>query len=170
MGDCPPYRHRFPLVVRSWLSETGSLTARLSSVFGPVRVVVLYEGRGRLLSSERARLVRFSSGPVWVREVLLESAGMPLLGARTVAPVATLEGVGAGFGRLGNRPLGELLFTHPAVVRGETQWTHLPPKHWRPNETACPRWGRRTLYEVGGRPLLVNEFFLPIVFDRGMGE
>jgi len=113
----------------------------------------------------------FSSGPVWVREVLLESAGiagMPVLAARTVAPVATLEGVGAGFARLGNRPLGELLFTHPAVVRGEIQWTRLSRRHWRLKESVCPRWGRRTLYEVGGLPLLVNEFFLPVVFERGM--
>ena len=157
----PLCRHRFPLPIRPWLEESGSLTACLEEKFGPVRVTVLYEGRGRLLPSERMRLGLNSKGWIWVREVLLKAHGFPLVAARTVAPISTLKGVGTAFAHLGNRPLGELLFTHPEVERGAMEWVRLHPRDWAMVNVPYPPWGRRTLYSIGGRPLLVNEFFLP---------
>ncbi len=161
----PLYRHRFPLEVRHWLEEPGSLTARLEVEFGSVRVTVLQEGRGRLLASERRRMDMDSREWIWSREVLLEAGGRFRVAARTVAPFSTLRGAGAAFARLGNRPLGELLFTHPDVVRCSMEWGRLDAWHWRLAGLQPPRWGRRTLYWIGAGPLLVNEFFLPGVLS-----
>jgi len=159
------WRHRFPPEARSWLEEPGSLTARLACAFGAVRVTVLQEERGRLLASERRRMGLGSGEWIWVREVLLRAGDRPLVAARTVAPCSTLRGAGAAFARLGNRPLGELLFTHPGVVRGGMEWSRVESGHWRPAEIPPPRWGRRILYWIGAGPLLVNEFFLPGVME-----
>ncbi len=159
------WRYRFPPEARPWLEELGSLTARLECEFGPVRVTVLQEGRGRLLASERRRMGLGAGEWIWIREVLLRAGDRLLVAARTVAPCATLRGAGGAFARLGNRPLGELLFTHPGVVREGMEWSRVESGHWRPAEVQPPRWGRRTLYRIGAGPLLVNEFFLSGVME-----
>ncbi|BCX82412.1 chorismate--pyruvate lyase [Methylomarinovum caldicuralii] len=154
---------RPPPQALSWLAETGSLTARLQSLTGTVEVRVLRQGLGWALASERRRLA-YRPRLLWVREVVLEHRGMPLLAARTVAPPATLQGEGAGFARLGARPLGALLFTDPAVRRQGCEWTRLVSRNWRA-PLPRPDWGRRTRYTIDGRPLLVAEFFLPPLFE-----
>lgn len=69
---------------------------------------------------------------------------------------------------LGNRPLGAVLFADPGVVRGVTQYSQLLPGQElfesavaglsiRPGSL----WGRRTLFYLAAKPLLVNEIFLP---------
>lgn len=165
-----PLAHKIPPHVHHWLSETGSLTARLEAVAGSVRVQVLHEGLGRAFASERQRLRLPHDHCLWVREVVLESRHAPLVAARTVAPRETLQGRGAGFGRLGNRPLGVLLFSHPAVERGDSQWVRLGPSSWRLPLSAAPRWGRRTLFYIDAAPLLVSEFFLPSLFHFGCND
>jgi len=159
-----PRVREIPPRVRDWLSETGSLTARLEAVAGNVRVQVLYQGSGRAFPSESQWLRLPRDRYLWVREVILTSPHGPLVAARTVAPGETLRGRGAGFGRLGERPLGALLFSHPAVERGDSQWVRLAPSAWRMFPAEAPRWGRRTLYHVDAAPLLVSEFFLPRLF------
>ncbi|BCX89313.1 chorismate--pyruvate lyase [Methylomarinovum tepidoasis] len=154
---------RPPLQVLSWLAETGSLTARLQALAGTVEVQVLRQGRGRALASERCRLA-YRPRLLWVREVVLAHRGTPLLAARTVAPPATLKGAGAGVARLGTRPLGALLFTDPGVRRRGCEWTRLVSRNWKA-PLPRPDWGRRILYTIDGRPLLVAEFFLPSLFE-----
>ena len=163
---CPQAR-KIPLHIRSWLSESGSLTARLETVAGDIQVRVLYEGSGRPFASERRCLRLPHDRNLWLREVVLESRHGSLVAARTVAPRETLRGRGAGFGRLGNRPLGALLFSHPAVERGASQWVRLRPESWRLSQGEPPCWGRRTLYHIDAAPLLVSEFFLPPLFHLG---
>lgn len=165
-----PFTRRCSRRVRIWLAESGSLTARLQAAAGAIRVRVLYEGRGWPFESERQCLQWAHGQPVWIREVILYTGECPLLAARTVAPEVTLRGGGAGFAHLGSRPLGALLFNHPGVVRKTAEWVALNRGRWRLHSAAVPRWGRRTLYEVNGKPLLVNEFFLPIVFELEAGK
>lgn len=154
---------RPPPQVLSWLAETGSLTARLQALTGMVEVRVLRQGLGRALASERRRLA-YRPRLLWVREVVLEHRGVPLLAARTVAPPATLQGAGAGFARLGARPLGALLFTDPAVRRRGCEWARLVSWNWGA-PLPRPDWGRRTCYTIDRQPLLVAEFFLPPLFE-----
>ena len=158
-----PRARRPSLQVLSWLAESGSLTARLQALAGPVQVQVLRQGLGWALASERRRL-DYRPRLLWVREVVLAHRGLPLLAARTVAPPATLRGAGTGFARLGARPLGALLFTHPGVRWRDCQWTRLARRDWKA-PLPPPAWGRRTLYTLDGRPLLVAEFFLPSLFE-----
>ncbi|PVV25897.1 MAG: hypothetical protein B6D74_02335 [gamma proteobacterium symbiont of Ctena orbiculata] len=73
--------------------------------------------------------------------------------------------------------MGAVLFSDPKVSRGATQVARLLPR--QPLfETACNNlrekpdhlWGRRTLYYVEKRPLLVNEIFLPTLPLQGDGR
>lgn len=137
----------------SWLLEPGSLTERLARRFGPVRVVLLRQGIGRLFGRERALI----GGPRgWVREVVLSGGDRPLLAARSVGP----RSLAPLFAAQGTRPLGERLFSDPGIFRLEMSWSLLSPLFWRAEALPKPRWARRGLYLVEGRPLLVAEFFL----------
>ncbi len=166
-----PRARRIHRSVRDWLAESGSLTARLQALAGPIRVQVLYQDWGRAFLSEAAELQMRRSRRVWIREVALEAAGRQLLLARTVAPTATVTGWGKRFTCLGTRPLGELLFSLPGVKRVNIAWSCLNPTCWLAFPGPRPRWGRRTLYLTGpDLPLLVSEFFLPAVFALEAGD
>lgn len=162
-----PCAQRVPPSVQDWLAESSSLTARLNAIAGPVQVEVLHQDWDRPFAGEAMRLKLLPGERVWTREVVLTGQGERLLLARTVVPAVTMAGVGEEFPRLGNRPLGELLFCRPDVRRVVTEWTCLDPTCWLAWPKPLPRWGRRTLYRIAESPLLVSEFFLPAVFALG---
>jgi chorismate--pyruvate lyase len=105
---------------------------------------------------------------VLVRDVVLLCNDVPWVFARTLIPAKTLQGPARHLMQLGERPLGAVLFSDPKVTRGATQIARLHPGHTL-FDSACKQlkqapellWGRRTLFYVGRRPLLVNELFLP---------
>lgn len=129
------------------------------------------QGWGRPLPSE-ARLLCSRRGMVTlVREVELLCHGQPLVFARTLIPATSLHGPARRLGRLRERPLGQVLFSDPRVCRGTTEFARLSPGHplfavavsglaQSPPEI----WGRRTLFFLANRPLLVNELFLPGIY------
>jgi chorismate--pyruvate lyase len=103
-----------------------------------------------------------------IRQVYLYCDAIPCVFARTVIPRATLSGAERHLAVLGNRPLGAVLFADPTTRRDRVEVGSLGPKHPLfaravKNLDHRPRmlWGRRTLFHYAGRPLLVNEIFLP---------
>lgn len=158
-----------PAALADWLFDRGSLTGRLRGACpGAFRVRLLGQGWAKPLPGEARRLGLAPVRRVWVREVQLLCADRPWVFARTLIPPATLAGRGRRLTRLGTRPLGEVLFTDPGVRRGLVEAACLRPgqrlhrriqKHLP--EGLPPVWGRRSLFVLAGRPLLVCEFFLP---------
>jgi chorismate--pyruvate lyase len=151
------------------LLDPGSLTRRLREACpGQFRVGVLREYWARPLLSE-AQLLGVEPGRyVWTREVQLFCDVQPWVFARTMIPAATLRGGEQRLKRLGDRPLGELLFTDPCAQRGKVQIARITPGqrlHRRAfgvlAEAPAAIWGRRSLFRIDGRPLLVCEIFLP---------
>ena len=109
-----------------------------------------------------------------VRDVELQCDSAAWVFARTLIPISSLKGAAQRLIQLGEKPLGAVLFTDPKVIRGATQVARLLPR--QPLfETACNHlqgkpdhlWGRRTLFYVQKRPLLVNEIFLPTLPLKG---
>ena len=109
-----------------------------------------------------------------IRDVELLCDNKPWVFARTLIPVSSLKGAAQRLTQLGEKPLGAVLFSDPKVIRGATQVAQLRPR--QPLfETACHHladkpdslWGRRTLFYVEKRPLLVNEIFLPTLPLQG---
>ena len=153
---------RLPERAKDWLYDEGSLTRRLQAccVRG-FRVRVLYQGWVRSESRPGSR--------VWIREVLLQDGDDPWVFAQTRVPETTLTGSRRRLLNLGNRPLGEFLFTDSRVVRGPIQAVRIVPGQplyrrallgQAPNHQPAVL-GRRSVFYFSGKPLSVCEIFLP---------
>ncbi len=75
-------------LLRSWLTEPGSLTARCQRRCTSFRVRLLRYGKGRALADEAAGS-DIGRQPAWVREVVLECDGQPVIFAHTTLSTAT---------------------------------------------------------------------------------
>ncbi|MGH8550372.1 MAG: chorismate--pyruvate lyase family protein [Methylococcales bacterium] len=165
-------RSKIPRDAASWIYETSSLTQRLKKKCGiHFRVAVLNQIWVRPWSEE-ARILRLERSQYSVvREVQLFCSRQPLIIARTVIPRNTLKGAQRRLSSLGTRPLGEIIFTYPALSRHRLEIAQVQPLDWNPRMVeglGIDRsvWGRRTVYGIAGRKLLVCEFFLPAVLGR----
>jgi len=166
-------RSALPPGLRDRLLDPSSLTRRLQLTCGPQFCVrVLAQGWGRPLASERRALGMKRGGRALIREVQLMCGDTPWVFARTVIPVRTLRGRQRRLARLGSRPLGAALFADPRLERGEVEIARLVPGdglYLRAATKGAPHgiWGRRSVFTLKGKPLLVSEFFLPpLVHDR----
>ena len=150
--------------LRSWLTEPDSLTARCQRACRLFRVRLLRYGKGRPLADEATgrRLA-------WVREVVLECDGVPVIFAHTTLPADRRGRLSRWMGRLGSRSLGSLLFSHPGFCRGAIEYQRLDARHplYRAATAACKAegelWARRSLHRLGGQAVLVTEVFLPAI-------
>lgn len=162
------HRGRVPPEVRAWLFAEGSLTAHV---------------RARCQGGFHLRILRQRVAPPWrdearllglapearalVREIELCCDTRPLVVARTIIPLASLRGRQQRLAGLGRRPLGALLFADRSARRGPYQIARLTLRQAgiaQPPPVAAPVWGRRAVFRLGGAPLLVSEFFLPILY------
>jgi chorismate--pyruvate lyase len=164
-------RSRVPAAVRSWLLEAGSLTDRLRmSCKGCFSVRVLDEGWQRPRVDEADALGMRFAALGWVREVQLLCDGEPQVFARTIVPRKTLSGAQRQLAHLGNRPLGAYLFADPSMRRSPVELACIRPGQAMFAEATAGLhrkplfiWGRRSVFRVSGKPLLVTEVFLPAV-------
>lgn len=99
-----------------------------------------------------------------IREVKLYCGDTPLVYARSVIPNSTLTGKQRAYANLGSRPLGAMLFADKSMRREQVMVSSLRPgdDHYvNTGEIDKAVWGRRSIFYVGGKPLLVSEYFLP---------
>jgi chorismate--pyruvate lyase len=102
-----------------------------------------------------------------VREVHLHCGKKSVVYARTVIPLSTLTGPQRSYSNLGNRPLGAMLFADKTMKRDEVMVSRLLPGsalYVKTGATGDTVWGRRSVFHVGGKPLLVSEYYLPALF------
>jgi len=168
-------RTRIPAPLASWLLDTDSLTARIRQACpGCFRVRVLGQGWATPRLDEQRALGMRAGERALVREVQLLCDGRPWVFARTIIPANTLRGPQRRLAHLGERPLGAFLFADPRMRRGPVELacirrneqmydTAVSGLRGRP---ACI-WGRRSVFRVGGKPLLVSEVFLPGISGQG---
>lgn len=144
-----------------WLIDEGSLTRRLRDAGeGDFRVELLGQGRRPARFDEAAALKLSEGKELWVREVLLHTAGAPRIFARSVAPLASLEASSLNLTELGNRSLGELLFTDAQIRRGPIEVSRYPAAWLPPAVRSEGCWARRSRFADGRLQLLVCEVFL----------
>lgn len=151
--------------LRSWLLDRGSLTERLIRASkGQFEVKILFQGMGAPRPSERRALDLPARQRALIREVVLLGNHQPWVYARSIIPMKTLTGRLRKLRKLDNRPLGALLFNDPGMTRGPIEISNLPIcEPWLstiPDTYGNPAQGRRSLFWLDGKPLLVSEVFL----------
>lgn len=163
------YGTSIPEHLSAWLFDSGSLTQRLiESCPGPFSIRVLSQGWGRPLLNEAQRLGMRRAHYALIRQVHLCCDGIPWVFARTIIPARTLTGSHRRLAHLGSKSLGAVLFANhnlqrsemelACIAKGQQIYTlateHLPGE-------ARNLWGRRSLFTLRKRALLVSEIFLP---------
>lgn len=155
---------RIPPQWLTWLLDPGSLTRRLVAVSaGDFRVRVFDQHIGLPRFSERLALGLRVREWALIREVALYGCSRPWVFARSILPLSTLTGRLRRFRHLDNRPLGELLFRYHTLTRDALEIARVR-KYSLPaclQETQDDLWGRRSVFRIDGKPLLVGEIFLP---------
>ncbi|VAW64091.1 Chorismate--pyruvate lyase [hydrothermal vent metagenome] len=156
--------------IKSWLFDTGSLTARLiSHCNADFRVKVLSVKRATPTPDEVAALGLRPRNQALIRQVLLCCGDFPVVYARTVIPLSSLRGALRGLVLLGNKPLGAVLFADKSMRRKSLEVTSLTELHkcyrWTQHKGSERIWGRRSLFSLKNKELLVSEFFLPTLFS-----
>ena len=143
---------------RKWLFDSSSLTKLLiKKSGGDFRVAVCAEEW--VLLPDPA--VRSCFGPLesdqrfWSRKVALVGNNTPWVMAHTLIPEFSMIGPLRRVLELNERPLGEYLFSHPDLIRSGIDITPF----------AGDSWGRRSLFYLFEKPIMVAEFFLPAILD-----
>ncbi|MBI3576247.1 MAG: chorismate lyase [Gammaproteobacteria bacterium] len=175
------FSRRFPTVPHGvvpahylpWLLDTASLTRRLVyTCAGAFRVQLLSQAWERPRLDEALALGMRARDRALVRQVRLLCDERPWVYARTLLPRTTLTGAERRLAHLRSRSLGAVLFADPTMRRGRTEIVRLCPTDglyaFAAQPLAAPPaeiWGRRTVFRLRGKPLLVSEFFLPGIGD-----
>lgn len=150
-----------------WLMDPSSLTARLKKHSDKFQVQVL--GQQIEACSEQEANADIKQGEqVLVREVLLFCDEVPQVFARSLLPLRSLTGKEQALTQLGNQSLGQVLFNNPELKRkcievssfdNSSSVTQIANYYNLPQKTQL--WGRRSVFLLHDKPLMVGEVFLP---------
>lgn len=156
---------RPPYALQDWLTDPGSLTARLiAKSHGAFDVQVLRQVIGRPTANECVALGLGFNELALVREVVLRGHSQPWVFARSLLPLSSLTGELRHLRRQGSRPLGAFLFSQPHLERSPLEIARIAsgqgyvPASYAGLDTL---WGRRSVFRLRAKPLLVSEVFLP---------
>lgn len=166
-------------VLKSWLLDEGSLTARLKTHCDDFKVSVIGEQQQLCSADEACNLIKVGE-PILVREVLLYCNNVPQVFARSLLPLASLTGKEQVLANLGEQSLGQVLFNNPSLERQRLEVSKFTQdssvvklaKNILDNSTSTQQtdaqnehlWGRRSIFMLENKPLLVAEVFLPGAF------
>ena len=162
-------RPAIPAELYDWLLDPASLTQRLQRLCpGRFRVRVLAQGWGAPRLDEARALGMPAGRRAMIRQVQLLCDDAPWVYARTIIPSTSLCGRLRRLAHLGTRPLGAMLFADPGMRRGIVELACI--RHGealyadatrRIRQRPAGIWGRRSVFRILGKPLLVSEIFLP---------
>ena len=146
--------------IQRLLNEEGSLTQQLIDVSNDrFRVQPVELAWRNLLGDDLRKLF----GPVapshkfWSRKTVLLCESQPAVLAHSLMPAHASESALGQVLELGEQPLGEYLFSQPGLKRVAFQFA----------QSKQGFWGRRSIFYLDSKPIMVAEFFLPgEILDR----
>lgn len=154
----------------NWLLDENSLTARLKKHCQHFRVQLLGQQVERCHPKEANQDVH-KGEQVLVREVLLFCDDIPQVFARSLIPLRSLTGHESQLAELGEQSLGQVLFNSPNLCRKDIEvasFTQESSVFQLALSFSLPQakklWGRRSVFMLGEKPLMVAEVFLPGAF------
>ncbi len=138
--------------ILSWLSEPGPITNRikLSQKFE----LELLNDEIDEISKEEKLFLNSVSETFRVRRVILLGNNTPVVYAKSVIPLSTIENGLSSLGKIGNAPLGDILFTPGVFTKLEMVCASFLSKEKN------VYWGRKIKYSVNSEPISVMEVFL----------
>lgn len=153
-----------------WLTDSGLLTERVSLRCGGESALRVVNQRRDVMPQADAIALGIADPSVFVREVELVCASIVCVFAQTLVPLATLEAQ-RWLAELGDDALGHRLARADDARLESLEFALLIPGNAlraralrnRPGSLDA-LWARRKRYRLGGRPLLVQEVFLPETF------
>ena len=131
-----------------WIRDDQSLTQKLKKRYQDFRVEVHKQEELEIYKHEIDQLG--NEEQFIVREVFLCGDNEPVVFARSVIPKNTKTD---SIMKIGNKPLGEILFTDPNILREPIEITFQ-------NNI----WGRRSVFVMNNSRILVSEFFLEKIY------
>jgi len=154
--------------IQSWLIHQGSLTKRLRERCPTIQVHILSERLEVPLNNETNALKIHRNEQAWVRCVLLKCDEQSWVYARTVIPNFNRDNPWESLQKLGNKPLGEVLFEMPSIKRTPFALSKLPLNTWpylmaslKTDQKSHAGFARRSVFLQEDSPLLLTEVFLP---------
>lgn len=160
-----------PLTI-DWLTTQSSLTVRVKELGIAFAVQVLSQQPDRISKCYQECLDTDETLGL-NREVLLKQGESALIYAQTIIPNSTLTGSESVLAELGTQSLGQVLFQSPQAIRGQIEFAQVRPESelgqfieqqlGQPMQTDC--YIRRSVFLLNNKPLLVNECFLPALFE-----
>ena len=142
------YFDDIPEKVLFWIRDDQSLTQKLKKKYHDFRVEVYRQDELEIYKHEINQLG--NEEKFIVREVFLYGDNQPVVFARSVIPKNTKTD---SIMKIGNKPLGEILFTNPNTLREPIEITFQ-------NDV----WGRRSIFIMNNSRILISEFFLDSIF------
>ena len=137
--------------IKSWLVEKGPITKRIKSEES-FQLNLLKDEISYVEDVEKEFLDVISNN-IKVREVILMGNNIPRVYAKSLIPVKTIENGFSRLGKLGTRPLGDILFEKEIFKKTDVVYAQFQDKD-------SIFWGRKTKYIVKNMPLSVMEVFL----------
>lgn len=162
--------YTLPEYLKSWLLDPDSLTARLKKHCHQFRVELLGQQIECCQAHEAVATIPVGE-KVLVREVLLYCDDKPQVFARSLLPMSSLTGEEQALADLGTQSLGQVLFNNPSLERKTIEIAEFSSassvgKLARDLQlgTKQTMWGRRSIFMLENKPLMVAEVFLPDAF------
>lgn len=162
-----------PAVFRDILFDRGSLSVFLEKFCqGNFNLQLVRQAWERPLPDE-AKVLSLQTGRyALLREIFLRCDDTPLVYGRSIIPVQTFTGAERRLARWGQRPLGNYLFSEKKISRTQIEIARITPfdslYHLiKRNITFkdSSLWGRRSIFYIKSKPLLIVEIFLPEIIQ-----
>jgi len=158
-----------PKQLRDCLLDTGSLTRKLEKYCkGNFNLNLKNQSWRRPLQDEANVLGLRSGEYALIREIYFKCNATPWVYGRSIIPARTLRGAQRRLAYWGQRSLGSYLFSEQKTFRGQMEIAKISPPdtlfHLTVNSDTCHAnllWGRRSIFYIKNKPLLVVEVFLP---------
>ena len=137
--------------IKSWLVEKGPITKRIKSEES-FQLNLLKDEISCVEDVEKEFLDVISNN-IKVREVILMGNNIPRVYAKSLIPIRTIDEGFSKLGKLGTKPLGDILFEKEIFKKTDMVYAQFQNKD-------SIFWGRKTKYLVKNMPLSVMEVFL----------
>tara|TARA_X000001036_G_C20635538_1_gene788912 strand:- start:781 stop:1269 length:489 start_codon:yes stop_codon:yes gene_type:complete len=137
--------------IKSWLLEQGPITKRIKSI-AEFRLELIQDELSDATDDE-ILFLKIDSEEIRIREVILFGNENPMVFARTIIPNTTIEKGLKELGKIGNKPLGDILFEKDIFSKEDIVFATFKDKE-------SLFWGRKIKYTVKDQPFSVMEVFL----------